>query len=195
MKCLAGIILFTLFFTSVFGQSRNENQREHQDIFIVRVRSTNGSLTRGALQAVNDSSMVVMNKRSKIITIAAQAIRHIKVRKKGNVKRVMGIGAGVGAALGGIIGFVSYDDSQEVEHLDRIGKGFSAFAGVMVGAVVGAGVGAIVGSHSKKIKVEGNAEKFTEIMPVLSNYLLPSQKHLTFCRLRQFPNHSLFCKC
>ena len=164
MKTLISILIVLLSIQEVTAQKNtarkdflSENpvakeQNKAKKRYVAKVRLMNGMRLTGLVIRTTQDSVTILNNRSaQPIRMGASEIESIKIRGKGSIGRRLGIGAGTGFILGGIIGYGSYtrvytcngcgffDDffQAEITVLSAIaGGGAGLFVGAMIGAAL-----------------------------------------------------------
>jgi hypothetical protein len=131
-----------------------------------------GKKIAGYLQAVNDSSMVLSPRvtlESKTDTILSSDIHWIKI--KGRFRNLNGvlIGIGSGAAIGYLIGYVSYTPCDGFFCFDR--EVVLILDGI-IGGYVGAATGLLISLISKKNMIKGNQQAYVKLKPKLEKYII-----------------------
>jgi len=131
--------------------------------YVVSVRLIIGKRLRGELIRTMKDSLTIAN-RLKSHGIGVSEIKSIQIHGKGSVGRRLGIGAGTGFLLGGIIGYASYTPTYTCRGcavFDDALQAGSAAIGAVFGGVAGLVVGAVVGlSSDKEFKIDGNQARF-----------------------------------
>jgi len=137
-----------------------QKTKSNPQVFIARVAMIDDPRAKGVLYSVSDTTIILipLTKGTSILdgkdtlVIRTRDVKHIKIRRKASVGRGILIGLSTGAAVGLIVGAVTY---EECEGVGCVGAGASAVGGAIVGALPGAVVGGIIGSYSRKFKING----------------------------------------
>jgi hypothetical protein len=134
-------------------------------------------MSGGIIFEIKDSSMLISDKYSqtdyelgkfKITKVDASSIDIIKVRKKGNVGVGLGVGAAAGILIGGTLTAV-LASSEKKNTEEEVGSAFGVLGAVcLTGLCVG--IGAAVGSAKQTIHIKGNQELFTQNKSELNSF-------------------------
>ena len=132
--------------------------------YIVQVTLKSGEkLTGELIRTTHDSVGILKNPKAQPIRSGASEIQSIQIRRKNAVRQAIGIGAGTGAIIGGIIGYNSTPQELTCSGCgpwnDLVHGPFTVLGGV-IGAAAGSLVGYAIGSAGKKFKIEGNQAQF-----------------------------------
>jgi hypothetical protein len=145
--------------------------------YIAKVRLMNGMrLTGLVIRIAKDSVTILNNRGAQPIRMGATEIESIKIRGKGSIGRRLGIGAGTGFILGGIIGYGSYtreytcrgcgifDDifQAEITVFSAVAGGG---AGLFVGAIIGAALEKDFIINGSQARFDLFANEFRKIIP------------------------------
>src|SRR6266850_100836 len=132
--------------------------------YIVRVALQNGKMLKGQLIHTTQDSVSILNTlNSQPTSVGSSEIRLIKIRRKKAVRHAIGIGAGTGGIIGGIIGYASTPAELTCSGCgpwnDFVHTPFTIIGGV-IGAAAGSLVGLAIGSAGSQFKIEGKQAQF-----------------------------------
>ncbi len=161
-----------------------------QKIFIASITTMDGKSFKGPLSAVTDTQ-VILKTNANPLSVPAENLKAITLKRKNSVGRGALIGFGIGAAAGIIIGLASGDDpvmSYPNPNEDPFGIGTAvvamnnafamtagqkAIAGGLGLGATGAIVGTIIGAVAKKkFTIGGKKEKFHDLQGELMTKLV-----------------------
>jgi hypothetical protein len=188
-------LLYLFFCLQAIGQVDSSSKLTSKHKFYqAKVLTTDSAIQRGLWYSVNEENIGLIQVGNKNISYskkylpdpanyrqyAIENIKEITLQRQNAVARNALIGAGVGLAVGVIIGFISGDDKEEAYTggWDDIGRavnnalamsaGEKALAGGLGGAAAGGIVGLIIGASSKKkFNINGKKENFNAARPTL----------------------------
>ena len=135
---------------------------EAQKKYTVRITLKSGGTIKGVLVHATKDSLSMSIRNLQRIRIGVTEIKSFRIRRRGAIGLVAGIGAGTGAIIGGIVGYASYtppDCANSLFCFD-FGPGFDAIGGGVIGAAAGSLIGLAIGSAGKEFIVEGAQTKF-----------------------------------
>lgn len=137
--------------------------QEKRIIYRTKIQFLNGDVVRGYLTAWNDSSIQIVTsaRPRKDIIFPVHHIRAISLRRKHAIGRGFLIGFGIGAGLGGIIGYAAYTppDCAGAFLCFDFGPAFSVLAGAILGSGIGSIFGGAIGSGYYRYGIYGDVNK------------------------------------
>ena len=146
-------------------------------ILVAKITDPAQTQIMGYIHSVTDSGMNLMDVKQPVYTpvdksalfqVSPDMIEAIKIRKKGQAAKGLGIGLVAGAGIGALIGLASYQDPGPDAFFD-FGPGLSALGGAIVGTIVGGITGGAVGSKSKKFKLKGDKQSYARMQSYFYN--------------------------
>ncbi len=154
-----------------------QNKTKKVKVYKIWITKMDGSKVRGFFYAADAQGVTISKSKtpdeSNLLSVEAENISLIKMRRKGAVGKGAGIGFLSGAAVGGIIGYAA-GDAQEPGFFALTKETKAGGAAILFG-LVGTGVGAIVGTGKKKIPIDGNIETYRIRLNSLTNYALKQE--------------------
>ena len=150
-------IILTVFLMLLATNSYAQNKDKK---LFLRVYTIQDEKIKGNIQSFNDSLLILV-RGGKTLSIHPKYIKTIKTKRSGGGNII--IGAGIGALLGGVIGYSQGDDEPG---WFSYSKEDYALAGVLSGALIGGGVGALTltGKKSKKYIIDGDLKKWKSFL-------------------------------
>jgi hypothetical protein len=170
VACLSVILLL------IQTSKLKAQQLSKKKVYKLKIIDKNESALKGYLISVRDSTLH-LNERldgSGAFEVKTDQIKLIKVRRKGSIGKGIAIGAATGGVLGYIIGYASYQepDCTGTFFCFDYGPESDGAAGMTLGILIGGTIGGIVGGSSKKFEINGDQNSFELIKPELSKYQL-----------------------
>lgn len=185
MKPLIAFIVCALLL-NYFAAAQDSLPEKHF-VFRARVKTYDGQVKAGYLQAVTDSIISLSDKKSLLRFYMADehaasnfnvtSLDQVQLQRKGSVGRGIWGGALIGFATGFIAGLVQGDDANRTVEIPNIfGGGYTTYvikgttasqkgmmlgtAGILGGTIIGAIIGAV--SHNKFI-IHGKKENYDKM--------------------------------
>ena len=169
-KGMLSLILWVLAVSGVMGQNDSNKAWERRRID-AWISTMGGETFEGQILAANDNQFAIWSSkdtfnlemaREKVIIIHPEDISLIRLRRKTQVWRGVGIGAGIGITSGAVVGAASEPGF--------LGRAFNiVFGGIVVG-VPGTIVGGLAGASKRvneDINIGGDPDLYLEILPVI----------------------------
>jgi len=173
MKTFATIISLCLITLWCLGQTDSA----HHKVYFAIIEHKSGLVVKSILSHVSDSSVYLVDKTGEHSdSVSYRDIEKIKIRRRGSVGTGITIGSISGAALGAIIGGVSYQkpDPSGYWITYDTGLGASIAGGIFLGGIGGLLTGAALGAIPQKVfKVHHDYYLFSVAVPQLKTYCLP----------------------
>lgn len=162
------LVFVSLFFQASFAQDSLQLKNVS---YKATITFTDKRLVQHYLVDITDTSLLTARLATKFrressfvnsTQVPYMQIDNVIIKRKGNAGRGAVIGLFSGAALGGIIGAITYKDCNDC-FLD-FGIGFDIGVGAFLGSVGGTLTGIIIGSLAKKrFIINGQRDKFQEM--------------------------------
>ena len=152
MRNFIRYVVATVLFISI-----HLNSLQAQTRYVIKIKSINGETIKGNLLFAAGDSVGINSNDTGPQTIRLSTIKSIAIHKKGKMGRSILHGAGIGAAAGGLLGFLGFFDCKNCMNFDQSS---SALVGAITGGVVGVVAGGVVGATSKHIKINSDPAKF-----------------------------------
>ena len=164
---------FLFFFIAGVQAQGTKNKIKVHKVWITLIDGS--KLIKGNLYSANKDAVKIIANSSfditNLISVKAQDIDVLKIRRKGKVGKGVWIGALTGFAVGGIIGFASGDDDPD-QWLWSSTKEEKALGDGILLSLVGAGVGPLIASRKDKINIHGAIEKYQSQLETIRSYSL-----------------------
>lgn len=164
---LLGVLLF--FPIGLNSQNKINKIKTHK----VWITLVDGSKEKGILYSADGDFFKIMNNNSfdvtNLMSIEANKIEIIKIRRKGKVGKGAWVGALSGAGLGILIGFAAGDDDPGFLSSTKEEKAIGL--GIALG-VLGTGVGALTATAKKKIIINGKTLNYEQQLEEIQSYSL-----------------------
>ena len=168
MKLHSLMLVFVLITPLYLVQSQSGRNTYHANISL-----SDGTKVRGMLASAHEDGLLILKRdlTDTVALVSPETIELIKLRRRGKIGRGALIGAGGGALLGAIIGFVDGDDGPECFLLC-----YTATEKAGIGALfltpIGSGIGAVIGTKSDKVVIDGNIDTYKARLSQLQGYAL-----------------------
>jgi len=169
MKTVTSITIILLFSTYIYAQTETQKIKLYRAII-----QTYGDapIIKGVFYDFNDSTLIIINARSKKEIISQQfqtqkiqvkTVQWMKLRPEGRIWSSALVGAVAGGFAGTIIGHNSED-----EFLLPVERKARLLGGTLF--VIGGGLGAAFGARSEKFDIHGKSERVIENYEKLNKY-------------------------
>lgn len=181
MKFNIAAFLFLFFSLQVSGQ-------ENRKLYRVKVIMNSDVSRTGIVVNLADSAVQIIKAaeaksggKEKLTAewIPVGSIRELRFRKLNALKNGILGGAAIGLVIGGIIGNVAYQPCDNTPGLlgsecdwEIIDRGASTFFGALMGVHLGAGIGALMGAQNKKVLINGDQSRYTNLRTSLEEYVM-----------------------
>jgi len=168
MKLHSLVLVFMLIIPLYLVQSQSDRNTYNANISL-----SDGTRVRGVLASASEDGLLILKRdlSDTVALVLPETIELIKLRRKGKIGRGALIGAGGGALLGAIIGFVDGDDGPECFLLCYTAAQ-KAGIGALIFTPLGSGVGAVIGTKSDKVAIGGNIDTYKARLSQLQGYAL-----------------------
>jgi len=171
------VLLLSILLLFSIGLYAQKSKNKVYKVWVTKVDKS--KIIKGLLYKANDDSLIIIDKHSKKIRIAASKIEKIKIRRKGKIGNGVLIGALTGLVTGGLIGLVSGDEPDEtvdygwpfgtITHEGEKASEKALLYGIPL-AVVGSSVGAIIASKKNRITINGDIYKYKNNVEILKSF-------------------------
>src|SRR4051812_29992688 len=162
-------VIFITCSSTTFRQQKKKSEKKKVYYAYVEVTTERRKDIIGVLQEVSDSAILLFTKGGSRMSIEANTIEHIAIKRKGHVGRGLIIGSVIGVGVGAIIGFASGDtECDGSPFCASITAGEKAAVDAVAIGGLGALIGWGIGSRAKKsLKVGGNQFVFSKNVELL----------------------------
>ena len=163
---LLGVLLF---FPTGLNSQNTKKVKTHK----AWITLTDNSELKGILYSADEDLIKITYNNSldvtNLMSIEANKIEIIKIRKKGKVGKGALIGGLSGLGFGVLIGFAAGDDDPGWFSTTKEEK---AIGGGIAFGLLGTGVGALTGTSKKKIIINGNIKNYKSQLTTIQGYSL-----------------------
>lgn len=179
------IFAFGVYFSTIASAQDSSSRIK---IYTAKIKCfENKKLIKGPLYDFNDSTIILINARSKAEVIDYQLqfneiqinnIDRMKIRRKGKIGSYTILGALIGGSAGVAIGYSQGDNEPPCGDWMTKPCWTAGDKAVLLGiplTLVGGITGALIGTHSKRIDIDGKHENIIINQEILSKYSIINQ--------------------